>query len=120
MKCQVFVTLQHFETIYIYHTNSETHAVTCYDQHGKQQWTVKNESLLNAPRGFDVDIDGNVYVVGMSSNNVVIVSPEGQNQREVLAAVDGLCSPYSLCFDSSKKQLLVANYYNDAHLFAIM
>ncbi|CAG2195120.1 TIF1B [Mytilus edulis] len=47
----------------IYHTNSVTHAVTCYDQQGKPQWTFKNESLLKDPRGIDVDMDGNVYVV---------------------------------------------------------
>ncbi|CAG2218669.1 unnamed protein product [Mytilus edulis] len=29
----------------IYHTNSETHAVTCYDQQGKPQWTFKRAAF---------------------------------------------------------------------------
>ncbi|CAG2199512.1 unnamed protein product [Mytilus edulis] len=104
----------------IYHTNSETHAVTCYDQQGKPQWTFKNESLLKYPRGIDVDMDGNVYVVGFKSHNLVVISPDGQRHREVLAASDGLDRPFSLCFDNSKKQLLVANYNNEAHLYTFI
>ncbi|XP_063448795.1 uncharacterized protein LOC134728210 [Mytilus trossulus] len=101
----------------IYHTNSETHAVTCYDKQGKPQWTFKNGSLLKVPRGIDVDKDGNVYVVGSRSNNVVVISPDGQRQREVLAAGDGIRCPYSLCFNHSKKQLLVANWIDEARLY---
>ncbi|VDI09691.1 Hypothetical predicted protein [Mytilus galloprovincialis] len=101
----------------IYHTNPETYAVTCYDQQGKPQWTFKNESLLKEPHGIDVDIDGNVYVAGSWSNNVVVVSPDRQHHREVLTASDGLIYPNSLCYDNTKKKLLVANYYNEARLY---
>ncbi|CAG2206908.1 unnamed protein product [Mytilus edulis] len=44
----------------IYHTNSGTNDVICYDQHGKLEWTFQNENLLKDPRGIDVDSDGNV------------------------------------------------------------
>ncbi|CAG2218666.1 unnamed protein product [Mytilus edulis] len=104
----------------IYHTNPETHGVTCYDLQGKPQWTFKNGSLLKGPRGIDVDMDGNVYVVGSRSNNVVVISLDGQRYREVLAASDGLDLPTSLCFNNSKKQLLVTNYNNEARLYALI
>ncbi|XP_071177863.1 uncharacterized protein [Mytilus edulis] len=104
----------------IYHTNSETHAVTCYDRQGKPQWTFKNGSILKDPRGIDVDMDGNVYVTGIGSNNVVVISPDGQRHRELLTASDGLDRPISLCYDNSKKQLLVAYFENEAHLYAFI
>jgi DNA-binding beta-propeller fold protein YncE len=46
--------------------------------------------LLKSPRGISVDNDGNVYVVGCSSNNIVVISPDGQRHRQVLSSGDGL------------------------------
>jgi DNA-binding beta-propeller fold protein YncE len=45
------------------------------------------------PRGISVDNDGNVYVVGGGSNNVVVISPDGQRHRQILSAGDGLVNP---------------------------
>ncbi|CAC5397268.1 unnamed protein product [Mytilus coruscus] len=105
----------------IYHTNNETNIVTCYNLQGKIQWTFQNKRVLMYPYGIDVDNDGNVYVVGFKSNNVVVISPDGQRYREILTASDGLSFPNSLHFSGSKNQLLVANYKNKkAHLFNIV
>ncbi|CAC5399244.1 unnamed protein product [Mytilus coruscus] len=102
---------------HIYHSNVLTNVVTCYDQQGKPQWTFHNESVLKNPRGIDLDNDGNVYVMGTNSNNVVVIFPDGQRHREVLTASDGLVSPFSLCYNNSKKQLLVVNYSDVDHLY---
>ncbi|XP_071123425.1 uncharacterized protein [Mytilus edulis] len=104
----------------IYHTNRETSTVTCYNLQGKIQWTFLNESVLKNPRGIDVDNDGNVFVVGFSSNNLVVISPDGQRHREVLTTDDGLSHPVSLRYSGSKKQLLIANFNNKAHLFNVI
>ncbi|CAC5406933.1 unnamed protein product [Mytilus coruscus] len=48
----------------IYHTNTETNNVTCYNLQGQLQWRFQNESVLNYPQGIDVDNNGNVYMVG--------------------------------------------------------
>ncbi|CAG2194883.1 unnamed protein product [Mytilus edulis] len=105
----------------IYHTNQSSHTVTCYNLRGEIQWKFKNNSVLNHPYGIDVDSDGNVYVVGLSSNNVVLISPDGQRHREVLTRSDGLFNPLSLYFSQANNQLLVANVNNNkAHLFNIV
>ncbi|CAC5415406.1 unnamed protein product [Mytilus coruscus] len=100
----------------IYHTNNETNTVTCYNLQGEIQWNFQNKSVLMSPRGIDVDTDGNVYVVGFSSNNVVVISPDGHRYREILTRSDGLCNPTSLYYRGPMNQL-VANYYNKAYLF---
>jgi DNA-binding beta-propeller fold protein YncE len=46
------------------------------------------------PRGISVDNDGNVYVVGNRSNNVVVISPDGQRHRKLLSFKDGLSYPF--------------------------
>jgi sugar lactone lactonase YvrE len=61
----------------LYYTNWNTHTVTCCDLYGTSQWEF-NESVLRCPLGISVDNDGNVYVVGFHSKNVVVISPDGQ------------------------------------------
>jgi sugar lactone lactonase YvrE len=59
----------------LYYTNTNTHAVTCCDLHGTTQWEFKDDRVLKYPTGISVDNDGNVYVVGFGSHNVVVFSP---------------------------------------------
>ncbi|XP_076115854.1 uncharacterized protein LOC143083478 [Mytilus galloprovincialis] len=101
----------------IYYTNNVTNVVTCCNLKGEIQWTFQNESVLKSPRGIDVDSDGNVYVVGILSNNVVVISPDGQLHSEILTAADGLNRPSSLHYSEPRNQLLVAGYNDKAHLF---
>jgi hypothetical protein len=56
-----------------------------------------------------VDNDGNVYVVGRMSNNVVVISPDGQRHRHILSPKDGLVSPTVLDYDKSTNRLLAVN-----------
>ncbi|XP_052060333.1 uncharacterized protein LOC127700733 isoform X2 [Mytilus californianus] len=76
----------------IYHTNIKTNTVTCYNLQGDLQWTFR-KGILKNPKGIDVDNDGNVYVVGSDSNNIVVISPDGKSHREVLSKGDGLRDP---------------------------
>ncbi|XP_052065987.1 uncharacterized protein LOC127705683 [Mytilus californianus] len=101
----------------IYYTNIDRNTVTCYNLQGKIQWTFLNINVLKTPLGIDVDTDGNVYVVGYQSNNVVVISPDGQRHREVLTARDGLQSPSLLHYSRIMNQLLVANMHTKVLLF---
>jgi hypothetical protein len=53
--------------------------------------------------------DGNVYVVGYVSDNVVVISPNGQRHRQLLSDKDGLFKPTILDYDISTNRLLVVN-----------
>jgi hypothetical protein len=55
--------------------------------------------VLQRPLGFSVDNDGNVYTVGFYSNNVVVISPDGQRHRQLLSSKDGLSYPHVLDYD---------------------
>ena len=101
----------------LYYTNTNTHFVTCCDLHGTTQWKFKNERVLRGPLGVCIDNDGNVFVVGYHSDNVVVISPDGQRHRQLLSSKDGLRSPRVLDYDKYTNRLLVVNNSSIALLF---
>jgi DNA-binding beta-propeller fold protein YncE len=103
----------------LYYANVNTHIVTCCELHGTTQWKFNDKRVLREPVGISVDNDGNVYVVGYSSRNVVVISPDGQRHRQLLSSKDGLISPRVLDYDRSTNRLLVVNNSSAAFLFDV-
>ena len=103
----------------LYYTNTNTNTVTCCDLHGTTQWEFKDTRVLQGPHGISIDNDGNVYVVGYSTNNVVVISPDGQRHRQLLSSKDGLSCPRVLDYDKSTNGLLVVNQSSTAFLFDV-
>ncbi|CAC5357685.1 unnamed protein product [Mytilus coruscus] len=63
----------------LFYTNDVKHRVTCRVYHGNILWTFSDTSVLREPCGISVDSNGNVFVVGYRSGNVVVISPDGQH-----------------------------------------
>ncbi|CAG2207520.1 unnamed protein product [Mytilus edulis] len=103
----------------IIYTNPDNNTVTCSDFQGTTQWEFKKENVLKCPQGISVDNNGNVYVVGADSNNVVVVSHDGKRHRQILSCSEGLARPQALHYDQSTHSLLVANKHNRASLFDV-
>jgi DNA-binding beta-propeller fold protein YncE len=103
----------------LYYANNKTQIVTCCDLHGTTQWEFNSEHVLEEPRGISVDNDGNVYVVGYKSNNVVVISSDGQRHIQLLSSKDGLVNPYVLDYDKSTNRLLVVNEEHTIFLFDV-
>jgi DNA-binding beta-propeller fold protein YncE len=103
----------------LYYTNIRTHTVTCCDLHGTTQWEFNDERVLQYPLGISVDNDGNVYVVGCYTHNVVVISPDGQRHRQLLSSKDGLSYPCVLDYDKYTNRLLVVNGKSTAFLFDV-
>ena len=103
----------------LYYTNRKTHTVTCCDLQGTTQWEFKDERVLKFPLGISVDNDGNVYVAGRDSINVVVISPDGQRHRQLLSSKDGLVLPKVLDYERSTNRLLVVNKRSVAFLFDV-
>jgi hypothetical protein len=103
----------------LYYTNWKTHTVTCCDLQGTTQWEFKDESALKCPLGISVDNDRNVYVAGLESTNVLVISPDGQCHRQLLSSKDGLVKPKVLDYERSTNRLLVVNQSSVAFLFDV-
>jgi hypothetical protein len=103
----------------LYYTGYYTHTVTCCDLHGTSQREFKDERVLKDPRVISVDNDGNVCVVGYNSNNVVVISHDGQCHRQLSYSRDGLSVACVLDYDKSTNRLLVVNVSESAFLFDV-
>ncbi|XP_076076632.1 uncharacterized protein LOC143047448 [Mytilus galloprovincialis] len=102
----------------LFYTNSNGY-VTCCDYHGHILWTFCDKCVMHSPKGVSVDHDGNVYVVGGYTSNVVVISADGQHYRQLLSSEDGLSVPWALHYDTSTNELLVSNTSNKAFLYDV-
>ncbi|CAG2191121.1 unnamed protein product [Mytilus edulis] len=67
----------------LFYTDYTKNNVICCAYHGNTIWTFCDRSVLMSPLGISVDNDGNVYVAGNYTHNVVIISPDGQRYRQL-------------------------------------
>ncbi|XP_063416239.1 uncharacterized protein LOC134697882 [Mytilus trossulus] len=103
----------------IYYTHLDNHSVTCCDFQGHIQWTFQNRKIITYPLGVTADTDGNVYVACNYSHNVVVISSDGKQQKQLLSSVDGIECPHGLIYDRDNNQLLVTNYEKGAVLYKV-
>jgi sugar lactone lactonase YvrE len=110
---------QHISTVssigsvlYIHHRDNsiyytDYHKVYCIKKDGSNVFTFISPDLIG-PYGIDTDRQGNVYVVGWGSNNILRLSPDGQNS-DIIMKEDGISNPLTLCFSGDFKKLFVSN-----------
>jgi len=103
----------------LYYTHWNTDTVTCCNLQGTTQWEFTDRRVLRGSVGISVDNDGNVYVVGYHSDNVVVISPDGQRHKQLLSSKDGLVFPRVLDYDKYTNRLLVVNGSITAFLFDV-
>ena len=92
----------------IYYT--DYHTVYCIKKDGSNVFTFSSPYLI-APDGIDTDRQGNVYVVGIDTNNILRLSPDGQSRDIIMEEEDGIINPLKVCFSRDFKKLFVSNEY---------
>ncbi|CAG2228372.1 unnamed protein product [Mytilus edulis] len=103
----------------LYYCSCIHHTVVCCDLIGTKQWSFKDTNLLKHPYGISVDNDGNVYVVGHGTTNVVVITHDGQKHRELLSWKDGLTLPYAINFGRATNHLLVTANNCTVYLYKV-
>lgn len=76
----------------------------------KPKFVFRNNDLRN-PTGLCLDVNGNIYVCGFSTHNVIKLSPEGQLLHVLLS---GVINPQALAFSIVEDQLFVSVLSNCA------
>ncbi|VDI02853.1 Hypothetical predicted protein [Mytilus galloprovincialis] len=83
--------------------------VYCCDINGgKVIWKFANEKYKTV-LGATTDDQGNLYMTGVGPNNVVMITPEGKHEKELLTASYGLHYPHGIYYDKTNKCLLLAD-----------
>jgi hypothetical protein len=90
----------------IYYTDSSK--VYCIKKDGSTVFTFSSPDLKGT-NCVDTDSEGNVYVVGRRSNNILRLSPDGQNSDIIMKEEDGISFPRTLCFSRDFKKLFVSS-----------
>jgi hypothetical protein len=65
---------------------------------------------LRDPRGMDVDMEGNVYIVGNASNNIHQITSEGKYVRTISTTHFGITSPWILRFKPNSVVFLLTSF----------
>ncbi|CAC5407976.1 unnamed protein product [Mytilus coruscus] len=103
----------------IFHSNWNDDSVVCYDFSGQVQWKYC-DLLLRKPYGITLDSNSNIYVAGSYSNNIVVISPDGKQAKELIGASAGMSSPRALFFHKTKHVLLVATNNKVAFMYDVI
>ena len=59
-------------------------------------------------------------MLGYSSHNLVMISPEGTTSKQLLSLDDGLMGPTALDYDSKAKQLILVNFDGNVLKYSLM
>lgn len=124
VKKIVNVTLSQYSGIAIWsdqlnYINNDDNSVTCCDLQGKLKWKLELAAFLSDASGITVDLYGRVYVSGYWSDNVVVISPDGDKHRVLLSENDDLQHPQALFFDCKNNKLLISNERDVAFLYDV-
>lgn len=103
----------------LYFCDPNKNLISCSDMEGTTIWTFKDDTLIKNPSGIAVDGMGNVYITNQGLNNVIVVSPDGNQSKLLLSQLDGLENPLAIQYDRKRNRLLVANKTKKAFLFDI-
>ena len=71
---------------------------------------IYSSPTLSTPRGIDVDMEGNVYIVGFDSNNIHQITSEGEHVRTISTTDFGISNPWVLRFKPNSAVFLLTSY----------
>ena len=100
-------------------TDWKVNTIYCYTLTRQEIWTFKDENVLRTPVGIALDKNRNIYVAGKGTNNVVVLSADGKNCKQILTKRDGLDEPCSLRINIDRNELLVCNVRGPAFMFSL-
>ncbi|XP_060085851.1 uncharacterized protein LOC132565232 [Ylistrum balloti] len=86
--------------------------ILCRTLDGNELFRYEDSHLVD-PRGMCLDHDGNLYVCGYKSHNLIQISHDGQKGRVVLNRLHKISRPMAIVFHPNKQQFIVTSYGED-------
>lgn len=83
---------------------------------------ILKAGVVKDAAGIDVDEQGNVYVCGAASNNVIQMSEDGANVRELLTSSDGVerSRAIAVCGDKFVVTNQLPTHQNYVHVYQLV
>lgn len=100
----------------IYCSNTQSNIVYCFDREGKTIWSL-NSFILKKPRGICSDNEGNIFLAGEKSNNIIAISSPYDNMKEIRSEVlsaSAVCCENKVMYiyDENNGSILVCKVQN--------
>jgi sugar lactone lactonase YvrE len=102
------------DTIYI--TKWKENKIVRLDTNGNQFYEMFNKDL-KTPVGITSDSDGNLYVVGVNSNNVFLFSKDGQTCKELILTSDKISNPRSVNYNDMLGLLMITTLTGEVFIY---
>ena len=83
-------------------------AISCTKDERKQ--FTYSSPKLSGPMGIDVDVEGNIYIVGSASNNIHQITSEGKHIRTISTADYGILKPWIVRFKPNSAVFLLTSF----------
>ncbi|XP_060564327.1 uncharacterized protein LOC132723592 [Ruditapes philippinarum] len=90
----------------IFVTDCQKNSVVCLDFDGVWKWILKT-TRFTFPWGICLTTNGNLLISGRGSDNIVVVSKNGEFLGEILNKDDNISTPQAIAIDNENSRLLV-------------
>lgn len=102
----------------IFYTSPKENKIYCCLFDGTPVWNF-TDNILRTPCGISSDSRGNIFVAGCISGNVIVISSDGKQCKQILNEENGPYDPCAVFVDKQRNQLLVTESSTIAFLFDI-
>lgn len=99
-------------------SDANSNKVACIDVNGQTLWHFKMQDVLSHPKGISANINGDIFIAGKTSNNVIFMTADGKRHKTIIDK-DVLKEPYALNFSSQRSELLICNLKGPCFLYNI-
>lgn len=89
--------------------NQENDTIKLLDSFSKVCWTFHYKHFLSDPLGVTSDNHGLIYLIGHTTKNVVSISMDNMECKQVLSMEDGLLNPTAIDFHGTRNSLMVVS-----------
>lgn len=105
---RIYPSMQMNELIVANYDNVSIAKLLRIDTNRHTMSEVKFNKLLH-PEGMTRVREGMMFFAGYDSNNIVLVSEDGDLEEELLTKKDGIVAPVAVCFDEKRSKLIVSH-----------
>ncbi|VDI03635.1 Hypothetical predicted protein [Mytilus galloprovincialis] len=103
----------------LYYAEQDGSEVVCMDLEGKQLWKVKDKHLVS-PYGMTSDNSSLLFVCGIKSNNIFVISADGKTFKEIVAPNEHLNGAISAYFNKLKQELLIVTQNGNFSVYDVI
>lgn len=103
----------------LYYAEQDGSEVVCLDLDSNKLWKIRDERLVS-PYGMTSDDSNLLFVCGIKSNNIFVISADGKTFKEIVAPNEHLNGVISAYFNKIKQELLTVTQNGNVAVYDVI